>query len=322
MRDVLITVSQAEDLNRMVREKIDRRLFLTCNYAPTEAAALHADARFYLWIQDLYKFAVDASCIIGNLYYFVPADRKNLFARFRDQINDIRTLRAVIAHNNSKDAGFFTQQQLDAYKDLLCGALGKVQPETEEDFTLLCGWLEKRADRLLADLEEFVRVVAASCEREEIARRWETAILDWYSKKQDIYLGWLADVYLANTVAAGGMNRTHFYNIRKKLDSWIENALFADLDRMMQSCDYIIKEYPASAERARAKKEEHRRARDRRRENMGNLSCRDYFFRNLPRQLQETLEDYTGGILPQELLKEDIRRRFSGVEAQDFGGMP
>lgn len=63
----VISATQANQLNHLVRKEIDSRLFLTCNYTPTEVPALGNSAKFYLGIQDLYKFAVDTSFVIGNL---------------------------------------------------------------------------------------------------------------------------------------------------------------------------------------------------------------------------------------------------------------
>lgn len=318
----VISVEQANALNKMVREKIDKALFLICNYAPTEAPAPHADAKFYLGIQDLYKFTVDTSCIIGNLCYYVPGDKKSMFSNFRKQIGDIKVLRTVIDHNiDSEYGGFFVREQLESYTNLLHTVLGKLQPEREDDFQLLYDNLETRAAHLLTDLESFINTVAISCDKEVIAENWKQAILDWYCKKQDIYMGQLADTYLANMATEGVVVESiRGYQLRQKLDGWIENALFADLDRKIESCDFIISEHPEYAARAVAEKEKHLQVREQRCIQIGNLSCRDYFFKNLNRQLQETMRTYSGGLLPQELLQADIKRVFSGVGAEDFAG--
>lgn len=206
-------------------------------------------------------------------------------------------------------------------------AKAKLRPETEDDFELLYVSLKDRADRLLNDLESFVERVATSGERGEITVCWIAATIEWYVRKQDIYLGQLGDVYQAK-MADAQKNSTSWYRqrtaselrgyqLRGKLNRWIENALFADLDRMIQNCDYIIHNYPKQAKIAIVKQNEHLQARREREAQIGENS-RDYFFRNLRQQLEDTMKGYSGGLLPQELLLADIERVFDKVPSQDF----
>ena len=58
----VISAERAEQMNQLVRNRIDSHLFLTCNYVPTDVPAPSSSAKFYLGIQDLYKFTVDTSC--------------------------------------------------------------------------------------------------------------------------------------------------------------------------------------------------------------------------------------------------------------------
>lgn len=332
MSSILTSAEPAEALNRRIREKIDPALFLTCNYAPTPGPALHWDARFYLGVQNLYKFAVDSTCVIPALYYFAPEAEKWRFSRFRELVGVVRMLRAVLDHNNSQANGFFEQNQLEDYRAWQQRELGKLQAETDQDFEQLYGALERLGEKLITQLTLFVDLVAEAGDRAALVDHWKREILNWYCKKQDIYLGQLADAYLANAAAAGAnMSRINVYNIRPKLDHWIENALFADLDEKIRSCEFIIRACPSAAGQAQAKKEAYCREGDARREEIrrafarrpGNgrseaADCRDYFFLHLYPQLQATLENCGCGMLPQELLQQDISRHFTGVEAEDF----
>lgn len=336
----VISVTQADQLNHLVRKEIDSRLFLTCNYTPTEVPALGSSAKFYLGIQDLYKFAVDTSCVISNLDKYLPSDTEQSFIRdFRAQIDDIKNLRSVIDHSQSGCDGFFAREHLSRYDSIIHAALdkpknkdkvvakAKLRPETESDFELLYASLKERADRLLENLEFFIKRVATSDEREEITIRWIEAIIEWYGRKQDIYLGQLGDVYQAKMADAqknstlwyrqGTSGELRGYQLRGKLNRWIENALFADLDSMIQNCEYIIHNYPKQAKMAMEKRDKHLQARQEREAQIGENS-RDYFFRNLSQQLEDTMKGYSGGLLPQELLLADIQRVFDKVHSQDF----
>lgn len=335
----VISAVQADQLNRLVRKKIDSRLFLTCNYTPTEVPALGNSAKFYLGIQDLYKFAVDTSFVIGNLDKYLPVDTEQSFIReFRTQIDDIKNLRSVIDHSQSSYDGFFSREHLHRYDSIIKAALDKpenkdgavakvkLRPETEDDFELLYISLKDRADRLLKDLESFVERVATSGERQEITVRWIAATTEWYVRKQDVYLGQLGDVYQAKMADAQKStswyrrrtaSELRGYQLRGKLNRWIENALFDDLDRMIKNCDYIIHNYPKQAKVVMSKRNEYLQARLEREAQIGENS-RDYFFRNLKQQLEDTMKGYSGGLLPQELLLADIERVFDKVPSQDF----
>lgn len=336
----VISAAQASQLNRLVRKEIDSRLFLTCNYTPTEVPALGSSAKFYLGIQDLYKFAVDTSFVTGNLDKYLPSDTEQSFIRgFRGQIDDIRNLRSVISHCQSGCDGFFAREHLRRYDCIIQAALDKakskdetvakvkLRPETEGDFELLYASLKERADRLLEDLEFFIKRVAASGEREEITARWIAATIEWYGRKQDIYLGQLGDVYQAKMADAqknstlwhrqGTAGELRGYQLRGKLNRWIENALFADLDSAIQNCDYVIRNYPKQAKIAIDRRDQYLQARREREAQVGENS-RDYFFRNLKQQLEATMNEYSGGLLPQELLLADIKRVFDKVRSQDF----
>lgn len=337
----VISAERAEQMNQMVRNRIDSHLFLTCNYAPTEVPAPSSSAKFYLGIQDLYKFTVDTSCIISYLWKYAPPSlERNFVTNFRSQVNDIQALRAVIDHSQSEFDGFFAREYLRHYDSIVWTVLNKrrakdkikLRPEDEKDFDLLYADLEDRAAKLLGDLESFIEQVAVSDQKADIVANWTEAILDWYSRKQDIYLGLLGNVYQAKMVQKQGTtnagmstNLSEFasgiqgFQMRGKLNRWIERALFADLDRQIAGCDFIINESKntKAINVAKAKKEECYQQRQDREELIGE-DCRGYFFKNLRQQLEDTMANYSGGLLPQELLQADIKRVFESVGSQDF----
>ena len=98
----VISAAQANQLNCLVRKEIDNRLFLTCNYTPTEVPVLGSSAKFYLGIQDLYKFTVDTSFIICNLNKYLPVDTEQSFIRACLKSFDKRRWEA---DNKEKQAG-------------------------------------------------------------------------------------------------------------------------------------------------------------------------------------------------------------------------
>lgn len=337
----VISAERAEQMNQLVRNRIDSHLFLTCNYVPTDVPAPSSSAKFYLGIQDLYKFTVDTSCIINYLWKYAPSSmERNFVNSFRSQVNDIQDLRAVIDHSQSETGGFFAREYLRHYDSIVWAALNKckdkdkvkLRPEDEKDFELLYADLEARSARLLGDLESFIEQVAVSDQKANIVENWTKAILDWYSRKQDIYLGLLGNTYQAKMVQKQGLTNAGMstnlgesvsglqgFQMRGKLNRWIERALFADLDKQLDSCIFIINESKdiKAIKKATARRDECYQKRQDREKLIGE-DCRDYFFKNLRRQLEDTMASYSGGLLPQELLQADINRVFDGVDSQDF----
>lgn len=332
MDNVLISSKPAELLNQKVREKIDSRLFLVCNYIPTDAVVFNWDAKFYLGIQNLYKFAIDTSCIIPSLNSYVPITQKGSFSDFRDSINKVRMLRSVIDHNNNEKNGYFEQEQLEQYTTWIREVLKKNQIESEDDFKKLYQELEKLGNKIVSDLNRFIDLVSSDPDRNRIVSEWEDNILRWYSKKQNIYLGQLANIYLANAAAEFGSIRMIPKNgIRRKLDIWIENMLFDDFDRNIERFEYLLKECDKKCPKAvdsieiklsvcKKEREDFQKkieSQSKRFMNSSRSLYREYFFMNLVEQLRETMKHYTGGMLPQELLQEDIIRNFK-AGSEDF----
>ena len=66
MESMLFSNVPAEKLNQLVREKIADHLFLICHYNPY-SNVFAEDAKFIAGCLNLYKAAVDCSCVIRRM---------------------------------------------------------------------------------------------------------------------------------------------------------------------------------------------------------------------------------------------------------------
>lgn len=241
MTSPVITAEDALELNRRA-QAIDPILFWTCNYEPTRSYAISEDALFLTGIQDLYKFAIDANCVMkgfafDNDHCVCPGIlSKNESERLKATFNVIKTLRAAIDHNQSELNGSSTSQN-KAFSIWVQGQLGKDQPSSQEDFEVLNQTLKEMGEYLVTLSEQIIDRIARKAECEEIASKWVEKILNWYSTwRQEYYRGLLCDYY----VARASSKRAHFasivksYDLHRKINGWIGRQTTMQFDQPLR----------------------------------------------------------------------------------------
>lgn len=351
----IISADAAQALNREVQKRIDPRLFLCCNYEPTVSYAVSEDGKYLIAIQDLYKFAIDSSCIIKNYRHFLPKKVINQFDRLQNILDKISLLRCIYDHSQSVQNGRIEQERLESYDIWLNKVLNKSTPETPADFALLNQTLSDMANELLLLLNQFIFCVSQNPNMQEVTTAWINRTLHWYcsNTKTEIYKGQLMDAYIANA-NANGKDYPRLYSsksLNRKIRQWIENALYYPIDRELKEIDNKITladnvlngngpwvqaiQAKTSAEKFTELKENFRQQRD---ENLQrrfsllqskqdleqrlNGNPLDFFFTNLEQQLHNTMlkldtEQISYTLLPQDLLQEDIHMFFGAVPSPD-----
>lgn len=351
MSTPLITEQDAIRLNERVQEKINGRLFLCCNYMPTESYAVSVDARYLTAIQDLYKFSIDTSCVIKNYYRFVPQEERRKLDGLQRHLDSIQMLRAVQSHNQSDQNGHIEQQRLKEYQNWVAGILHKASPpDSQEDFAALCQELARMADEVCRQLELFVDLAAANPDQEKVIQDWIDQTFCWYSSntKRALYYGRLENEYIRRALLSPGQQLdTRPFILRRKVNRWIETALFASVDRKLAEEERAIEridaaldpsfsqvKFSSEAQRAsfRAALQEGRDAHvqakaalERQRGKLEAILSNQYvphFFETLKDSLQEIMDDldekgqsYT--LLPQDLLSIHVDRFFRDVPSPD-----
>lgn len=347
----LITEQDAVRLNERVQDKINGRLFLCCNYMPTENYVISVDARYLTAIQDLYKFSIDTSCVIKNYYRFVPQGDRWKLDGLQRHLDRIQMLRAVQSHNQSDQNGHIEQQRLKEYQNWVAGILHKASPpDSQEDFAALYQELARMADEVYRQLELFVDLAAASPDQGKVIQDWINQTFHWYSNntRRDLYYGRLENEYIRRALLSPGQQLdTRPFIIRRKVNRWIEEALFASVDRKLAEEENAIEKIDAaldpsfsqvkfSSEAQRASflaalqegREAHVQAKanlEQQRDGLETMPGSQYvphFFKTLKDSLQEIMDDldekgqsYT--LLPQDLLAMHVDRFFRDVPSPD-----
>ena len=240
MSTPVISADAAQRLNKKVQQLIDPRLFLCCNYEPTLNFTISAEGQYLIAIQDLYKFALDSSCIIKNYNKFLYTEQEQVrFRELRNILDCIDMLRSVTDHNQSELNGWLAKKRLDNYSIWIQDCLCKDEPETQEDFSHLHKHLCKMAEKLLAYLDQFIEYLGHLPDSTELVSKWIDSTLQWYcnNTKTEIYKGQLMNAYIANA-NANGKNYAQLYRshiLYWKINNWVEAAIFHPIDQELES---------------------------------------------------------------------------------------
>lgn len=347
MNGPILTTRHAEYLNQLVQQLIDPRLYLLCNYEPTIGHAISEDGRYLLNIQDLYKFAIDSCGIIKQYYDFLPKDEAwtecTNWLILQSKINHFRT---VFDHNTNENDGRLSAEAKEAYMNWVLSSIGKPDPETLDDYKQLNEKLREMAEELRCCFESFIRCVAKNPNRDQVVRQWIDKTLYWYSNntKTNIYKGHLIENYTARA-AACNMNIYHprFIEYRgKNVRDWIANlqihpikSEIRQLEREIDANRRILAGQNLRSPLSPAYAAEFRRTLEEKERKLSELKSEldraqtvhskeleNQFYRNLERQLKETVEylDQEGEaytLLPQDLIQADIDRVFGAVPIPD-----
>ena len=301
----------ANRLNDRVRNDIDPRLFLIANFkAPIDTPPSYS-GKYYQYIQTLYRFAIDSSKIISAAYTdYLPKHIKQNNPRFEElnkssattALGLINLLRTYVDHNVVEETGWFDELKENNYNSWLSAVLGKDAPQDETDYEQLCTDLERRADRLVAALEAFVRYVGGlpAADKQRTVNRWIKDTVDWYASgtmRRDWYLGQMAKIYDAESVGYYDATRLNPRNARYILENWLR--------------EYYDRQPSCPQELQNALQQENGGGR--------RVNCAtDCFFKyGYKRRLEETLRTHPSlSLLPQELMQQDIVDRLSDALAE------
>lgn len=269
----IVTAEEAEDLNRAFCDAIgDPRLFLFCHYQPIPDNPQEPAARYIPNILNLFVLACDS-------YFFLADVETNKFLRdlkgFSDagkllelnralknisrSVNDIRMLRACVAHNTSDGNGnYVTHQegrdwtfvhdgklttQRSYYEAWVTAAIGKTQPETKTDYDNLCAKLETIKKDLVSSINVFISCVKALSgeHKEALIQHWEDRIIEKYSEKPEKsssrFFNQLVAVYFS--IVAGKSPCTV-----RDIKAWIESSV----GHVEESCVKRLKKQKHSLE--------------------------------------------------------------------------
>ncbi len=348
MTEPILTSQHAESINALVQQVIDPRLFLLCNYEPTIRHAISEDGIYQLNIQDLYKFAIDSTAIIKQYFDFIPKNTgwpdSEKWNHLKEQISSFRT---VFDHNISKKDGQESREAMDAYLCWVRAVIKKPTPETLDDYKQLNEKLKEMAGDVRACFESFIRCAAANPDRSGVVDKWIDKTLYWYSNntKTGIYKGYLIDYYTARAQDADmDVYRSSFVAYRgRNIKNWIASMKRYPIESKIRETEQTMDAYRrilsnpslhsllSPAEEANVRRilgEQEKKCAELRveRDRMEAVKSRDLendFYKNLKKQLEETMqylqqEGQAYTLLPQDLFGADMKRVFGPVPIPDY----
>ncbi len=322
--------NHVELLNSAVQTQIAKHLFLVCNYQPVPMAAPHASTRFLIRIQELYKVVADCGDLVRKMKKILPKHvlekHKNLEAMLEEELEPkvklVELLRFVVDHNNAEENGYEQQQQLQQYEIWVKKQISKPQPETEEDYEVLDSALEVLSDELCAVIHRVIVYIGEMqyADKSSIIRKWEWQILDWYARPfGNLYYGFLAMTYFSKARSRDG--KFEFVDDAQRtvcVEEWVSRMLRHELQTKIDGTKAAIEvcgPIPVLLEQLETEQAELEGLEAEIQKEKGD---RRYFLNRLPEWLRETMRECHCSMLPQELIDEDIKRRFESVPTADF----
>lgn len=352
MTSPIISVDVAHRLNEIIQNTLDSRLFLFCNYEPTNPPAVSEEGKYLVAVQDLYKFAIDSSCILKKYDDYLPFAFRPSYSRIGEIVAFIGEVRTAIDHNRSDDNGWFEQNSIEYYTQWMLKVIGKDVPDCEEDYAQLNLALEAIANELIRVVERFANHFSSRTDKEKVINCWVNETLRWYTQtsKSDIYRGQMVNAYVARIVGEGRsiqdwsrktmfertsrwISNLYFYPIQEKKDKLVAEikALELALSPENPKADILFSRLSdAQKETVKEKliqelesKKKERKEITRQLTNSSIPNPDKKFFTDLGKQIKETMDileqkGISYSLLPQSILQEDIERVFSRVPVPEY----
>lgn len=350
MTTPIIPSSVAVRFNQTIQKNLDTRLFLFCNYEPTSLTVVSEEGQFIIAVQDMYKFAIDTSCVLSKYASYIPSIDRPYYTRLSEILELISELRTTIDHNRSINNGWLDQNTLDFCKRWLSSIINKEVIESQEDYRILNEELTRIAGELISLVDRFVNQFANRLDKERVVEKWINDTLSWYTRttKTDLYRAQLIHAYIAKAEGCGvPVKDDSRRNMIESISSWIDQLIYYPLDAKQQQIKKDIEglEKALSPDNPLRKKLFHglkeakineveenlRKQLEEKRKDLSEVQREirekdsiirfpeSYFFAQLLNdQLRETmrvleLQNIPYTLLPQSLLQEDIERVFSPI---------
>lgn len=235
MSSILFSSDAAEDLNKKIQEKIDKHLFLFCNYNPESLKSYSYDAKFILGVMNMYKFLIDTGVCnkIGVIKkrYSLSFDYK----RLEEIISIINSFRTYLGHNEDYRNG--NEDDKVIVERWFSHLIGKKYPENAEQYEKSLDEMTKYGEECIKLLNNFVEEVSKHTKKSEIIAEWEDLIFDFYKRpnSRNIIKGHIRLAYQARKGSTS--------NYREgDIAIWTENMLFYEEQSKIDSLSNLVNE--------------------------------------------------------------------------------
>lgn len=321
MSSILFSPDAAEEINKKIQEKIDKHLFLLCNYNPDSLKSYSYDAKFILGTMNMYKLLIDTGVCnkIGGIKkrYSLSFDYK----RLEEIISIINSFRTYLGHNEDYRNG--NEDDKAIVERWFSRLIGKKYPETADQYEKPLDEMTKYGEECVKLLNSFVEEVSKHTKRPEIITEWENLIFDFYKRpnSKNIIKGHIRLAYQARKGSAS--------NYREgDIAMWTENMLFYAEQSKIDNLSNLAKgsSLPTKALKDISDKISENEAliRDKKREistclkkaesELKAFDYLDYYVSNFPERI---IEEYKAGklesLLPQDAVQQIIENDYSST---------
>ena len=318
---VLYSSEPSEKLNKGVEEKVDKHLFLICNYNAESLKVYSNDAKFILGVMNLYKLLIDAS-ICNKL----GAIKKKYcmsfnYKRLEEIILAVNSFRTYLGHNEDYRNG--NEEDKVFVERWLSQVTGKNYLETADQYNKAVNELSKYGTESITILESFVEEVSKHSRKRELIEDWKELLFDFYRRpnSKNIIRGNLRMAYLARLG-----NIKYFQEVDMAL--WVENMLFYSEQSSIHTLKSLTKgkrlpestlrkissKIEESEEIIKEKKKDISIYLEIRERELKAFDYLDYYISTFPRRI---IDEYKKGklnsLLPQDAVQQIIEEDYANV---------
>ena len=234
MSSILFSSEAADDLNRQVKEKIDKHLFLFCNYNPDSLRSYSYDAKFFLGIMNMYKLLIDTG-VCSKIGRIVKEYSLSFgYNELNDIISTIRSFRTYLGHN--EDYRNANEEDKVIVENWFSKLIGRKYPDNAEQYEKPLDEMTKYGEKCIKLLNCFIEEVSRHAKKHEIVAKWEELIFEFYSKpnSKNIIKG---HIRLAYQARKGTIKNFRELDIAR----WTESMLFYEENSQINSLNNLAK---------------------------------------------------------------------------------
>ena len=325
--------AEADSINERAAGKVAEHLFIFCGYSPFPTPTINPDARFMQSVLELYKLIKDCSCIVDKKIKVIMKGNPILsYAVMEHHISVVLQCRSVIAHNNDPNKGPDDRNRINEYKEWVKSVIKADDASNNDDYDRLFREIMVIASKIFSFICDFIDAAGSAPNKGEIIKAWEDELFNWFGINHSIFMGQLADLYLAKAASLPGFNRDRNMWYRHTC-GWIERYYFHEIDKKIDNLKDLFSTHSKRLDKkglkelkrkidGLIKEEDEKRERKRSeiaaycRKEPGKLEpfdYRDYFMSDIEKKLRNTYARYSCSLLPQELMQLMIDDCFRGV---------
>lgn len=321
MSSILFSPDEADVLNNQVKEKIDKHLFLFCNYNPDSLRAYSYDAKFFLGIMNMYKLLIDTGFCqkFGDIKrnYSLSFDYK----RLNYIISITKSFRTCLAHN--VDCKSANEYDMDNVERWFLQLIGRKYPENVEQYEKPFEEMTKYGNECIKILNCFVEEVSKHARKNEIISEWVELIFKFYNRpnSQNIIKGHIKLTYQS---LKGTVTEIKDYDIAlwtEKMfcqgQSLIDNLKLVLVktsclsEKSKKDISEKIKNTSISIDNIKKKIANHKKKKE---SELRPFDYLDYYVDSFPKRIRKKYEEgKLESLLPQDVVDQIIEDDYSGI---------